>query len=320
MFKVHVQIYDLSFKKRESLKLAAIDIGSNGARMLIARILHNNGKTSIKNIEYVRYPLRLGKDVFAHKMIGEKKQGKIHKLMHAFKLLMELHKVDDYLILATSAFREADNGSQIVEDVKQSLGMTINVIDGDEEAQYMHLAIQQYLTPNQNYLHVDVGGGSTELNIYSNMQKIDAFSFPIGSIRNNEPGGSNHRFENMRQWILERKELLNQGNNISGICTGGNINKVQKLLNRRSGDSISISEINNLLQELEVYTLHERINILKLNPDRADTIIPATNIYLSAMNWAGIRELFVPKVGVKDGIIYHLMEKHHDQLYNNVRG
>lgn len=295
------------------MKLAAIDIGSNGARMLIARILHNNGKVSIKTIEYVRYPLRLGKDVFADKIIGEKKQEKIHKLLHAFKLLMELHKVEDYTILATSAFREAQNGQQIVQSVQNNLGLHIQVIDGATEASYMHLAIKQFLNAKHNYLHVDVGGGSTEFNIYSHQKKIDACSFKIGSIRNNNSDMANQRFANMRTWIEERKALLNQGD-ITGICTGGNINKVQKLLNRRSGESIAISEVNHLLQELEMYTLDERINILKLNPDRADTIIPATNIYLSAMNWAGIKELFVPKVGVKDGIIYSLLEKHRDKV------
>lgn len=299
------------------MKLAAIDIGSNGARMLIARILNNKGKVSIKDIEYVRYPLRLGKDVFAEKIIGEKKQEKIRKLLHAFKLLMELHKVEDYMILATSAFREAQNGKEIVHEIWNDLGMYIQVIDGKKEAEYMHLAIRNFLNPHQNYLHVDVGGGSTELNIYSNMQKIDAYSFKIGSIRNAGATTANQRLKKMQAWIEDRKTLLSKGA-LLGICTGGNINKVQKLLHRRSGETIAITEINNLLQELEVYTLDERINVLKLNPDRADTIIPATNIYLSAMNWAGIQELFVPKVGVKDGIIYSLLEKHHDKIMNNI--
>ncbi len=297
------------------MKLAAIDIGSNGARMLIASVLTNKGNISTKDIEYVRYPLRLGKDVFTNKIIGDKKREKIHKLLHAFKLLMELHKVEDYMILATSAFREAQNGQEIVHEIWNKLNMYIQVIDGKEEAEYMHLAIKNFLLPNQNYLHVDVGGGSTEFNIYSNMNKVDAYSFKIGSIRNNDTQTANTRFKKMQKWIDERKPLLSKGE-MMGICTGGNINKVQKLLSRRSGETIATAEVVNLLQELQVYTLEERINILKLNPDRADTIIPATNIYLSAMQWAGIQELFVPKVGVKDGIIYKLIEKHQTSISN----
>ena len=303
------------------MRLASIDIGSNGARLLISRVLTPNSKklkpdteVFFKDIEYTRFPLRLGKDVFVHKIITEKKKEQLLKLMQAFKLLMELHEVDDYMALATSAFREAENGEEMVELVEKETGIAIEVIDGSREAEILNQVIIKHLEIDKNYLHTDVGGGSTELNLYIKREKVASRSFTLGSIRNSDNRKSSDTFEEIRNWVEKQKnKYFENGDKVTGVGTGGNINKAFALINS-SDITINNQDIRNLQHYLKNFSFKEKVNILKLNPDRADTIIPALDIYLNTMEWIGANEMIVPKVGLKDGMMELLMIRNFEKM------
>ncbi len=309
------------------MKLAAIDIGSNGARMQINRVLTEDSKkpnvkniVSFKKVEYTRFALRLGKDVFYHQRITENKQEKLFKLLKVFKLLMELHEVDDYLAIATSAFREAENGEEMVQVIKQDIGINFEVIDGSREAEILSHVIATQLEKDKNYIHIDVGGGSTEINLYKGQQKVASHSFGMGSIRGVDSQNGRIIDEQMQQWIFEnRKEHLPKKKAIFAVGTGGNINKVHNL-SKTGSEWLEIEDIKTLQTYLEKFSFKEKVNILKLNPDRADTIVPATKIYLNAMKSAQASSIRVPNVGLKDGMMYLLLEKNlniklHEMLF-----
>jgi exopolyphosphatase / guanosine-5'-triphosphate,3'-diphosphate pyrophosphatase len=297
------------------VKFAAIDIGSNGARMLISRVLIGKKpetplilQTSFKAIEYLRFPLRLGKDVFTHKKVSDKKKEQVLKLMEAFKLLIELHEVDDFMALATSAFREASNGQEMVEMVKKKVGVKIEIIDGSREAEILGFVIVKYLEDHKNYIHVDVGGGSTEITLYEGKLKTEARSFPMGSVRNAGSKKTIQTLKEMEAWIHEKVLLLRSDFEIISIGTGGNINKIHGLIDPNL-ELINAKQIRALQLQLNQFSFEDKINILKLNPDRADTILPASHIYLSAMEWAGTHQMLVPKVGLKDGMMEMMLER-----------
>lgn len=298
------------------MKLAAIDIGSNGARMQINRVLTEDSKKpsikniiSLKKVEYTRFALRLGKDVFYHQRITLNKQEKLLKLIKVFKLLMELHEVDDYLAIATSAFREAENGPEMVQLIKSEIGIDFQVIDGSKEAEILSLVIATQLEEDKNYIHIDVGGGSTEINLYKGQRKVASRSFSMGSIRGVNSQNGRVIDEEMQQWIRDNKEkYLPKKKEIFAVGTGGNINKVHSLA-KASNEWLDIKDIKTLQVYLERFSFKEKVNILKLNPDRADTILPASKIYLNAMQSADANTIRVPKVGLKDGMMYLLLEK-----------
>lgn len=296
-----------SYLNLSQLKLAAIDIGSNAARLQISKVLEYDNTVSFKKVEYVRFPLRLGHDVFTTKKIGPESEDRFLKLLHCYKLLMELHEVKDYMICATSAMREAKNSAEIVARAQETLGMKIQVIDGNKEAELINKVVVQALD-EKNYLHIDVGGGSTELNIYVNKQKIASHSFRIGSVRNLEHTDSPLSWKKMREWIEEHIKSCKQP--IIAVGTGGNINKVYDLVVNKEPNLITITDIEHVQQYVESFSLEDRINKLRLNPDRADVIVPASQIYLSVMQWAGCEDILVPDVGLKDGVIELLYEKH----------
>jgi exopolyphosphatase/guanosine-5'-triphosphate,3'-diphosphate pyrophosphatase len=297
------------------LKIAAIDIGSNAARLQITNILHDEQQVHFKKVEYVRFPLRLGHDVFTVKKISPEREEKLVKLMHSFKLLMELHEVKDYYICATSAMREASNCPEITAHVQAQLGMKIHVIDGSKEAELTNKAIISYLSPDKNYIHIDVGGGSTELNLYINKEKVAAKSFKLGSVRHLEHSESPVTWRKMKDWIEDHVQSIHTP--LIGIGTGGNIGKIFEMAQKNPGaNSITREEVVRVQTYIAGYTLEERINHLQLNPDRADVIVPATDIYLSAMKWAKATEIIVPDVGLKDGIIQMLYEKHSQPRQN----
>ncbi|MDO1448793.1 phosphatase [Rhodocytophaga aerolata] len=290
------------------MKLAAIDIGSNAARLQITNVLHDGPDVHFKKVEYVRFPLRLGHDVFTIKRISPEREEKLVKLLHSFKLLMELHEVKDYYICATSAMRESANCSEVSAHVQSRLGMKIHVIDGSKEAELTNKAIITYLSPDKNYIHIDVGGGSTELNLYINKEKVAAKSFKLGSVRHLEHSESPVTWRKMKEWIEDH--VLSVQGTIIAVGTGGNISKIYDMAERKEGNAIPREEVVRVQTYIAGYTLEERINHLQLNPDRADVIVPATDIYLSAMKWAKATEIIVPDVGLKDGIIQMLFEKH----------
>jgi exopolyphosphatase/guanosine-5'-triphosphate,3'-diphosphate pyrophosphatase len=299
-----------------NLKLAAIDIGSNAIRFQITNVLVYNGITTFKKVEYVRFPLRLGQDVFRFNEIGAEKEIKFIKLMHTFKMLIELYEVDDSIICATSAMREARNGQDIADKVRDQLGLDINIIDGDKEAEIINKVIFNQID-NKAYIHIDVGGGSTELNLFVDCQKTAAQSFKIGHVR--RLGGTDlpEEWERMKTWTIENTPQ--DMPSLLAVGTGGNISKLYELANlprvRNQIPSISASQIQQVQNQLASYTLEERIHIMMLNPDRADVILPASEIYLSVMKWAGATEILVPDVGLKDGLLQILYERHAASIY-----
>lgn len=289
------------------MKLAAIDIGSNAIRFQVSTVLDNAPSLVFKKLEYIRFPLRLGHDVFSTGRISDKSVGKFKKLMKAFRLLIELYEVSDYMFCATSAMRESENGAELVSEVFNELGVTIHIIDGNREAELINRAISSYLT-KKTYLHIDVGGGSTELNLYVKGDKIKTRSFKIGSVRVLEHNDSPIMWEDMEHWV--KANIKKEYGKVTAVGTGGNISKIFELAKRRPGGTISIKRVRDILAMIKEHSLEDRIYKLQMNPDRADVIIPATDIYLKVMEWARAQSILVPEVGLKDGVMLYLYEQH----------
>jgi exopolyphosphatase/guanosine-5'-triphosphate,3'-diphosphate pyrophosphatase len=226
--------------------------------------------------------------------------------MKTYKLLLELYEVDDYMFCATSAMRESENGEQLAKEVKEELGVTINIIDGNLEADLINRAINSYLT-DKTYLHIDVGGGSTELNLFTEGKKIKTRSFKIGSVRVLEHQDSPVMWSDMEKWVKDN--VKKEYGKVTAVGTGGNISKIFELAQKKAGQAITMKKVKEIKKMIESYTIEERIYQLQMNPDRADVIVPASGIYLNVMEWANAQSIIVPDVGLKDGILLHLLEK-----------
>lgn len=287
------------------MKIAAIDIGSNAARMQISSVLNDEGKAVFKKVEYVRFALRLGHDVFRDGKIGYDSEAKLKKLLTVYRLLMELHEVDAYLICATSALREAENGLNICERVKLEMGMTINLISGEKEAEMINNVIVNELDPDKTYLHIDVGGGSTELNVYNGKIKETSQSFKIGSVRLMEGKVNRDMWKKMQRWIAEN---VPADKPVYAIGTGGNISKIFEYVSKDEYGMGTLEDIEKAVEYFNQYTFEERVNKLKMNPDRADVVTYAADIYLSAMRWAKANLMAVPDLGLKDGIMLEVYQ------------
>ena len=288
------------------MKLAAVDIGSNAIRLQVSTILEHDQKILFKKLEYVRFPLRLGHDVFSTNHISEASMGKFKKLMKAYKLLLELYEVDDYMFCATSAMRESENGEELVRQVKDELGIEINIIDGHLEADLINKAIASYLH-DETYLHIDVGGGSTELNLFVKGKKIKTRSFKVGSVRILEHHDSPVMWTDMEKWVKDN--VKKDYGKVIAVGTGGNISKIFELAKKKPGQALSIKKVKETKKMIEGLSIEQRIYELQMNPDRADVIIPASDIYLKVMEWAHASSILVPDVGLKDGILLHLLER-----------
>lgn len=288
------------------MKLAAIDIGSNAVRCQISSVVEYNQHITFKKVEYIRYPMRLGEDVFATGYISEAKQARFIKFLHALKLLIEVHDVIAYQVCATSAMRSATNAPEIIRNVQQKLGMNIEVIDGPTEAELINKVIVKQLD-DKNYLHIDVGGGSTEFNIYVGHQKVASQSFEAGSIRHMQGTDSKVIWGRMQAWVEENAKKYHV---TRAIGTGGNINKIYDLAGKSTGKPIFRKQIEEIVEQMAAMKVEDRIKIMLLNPDRADVIVPAAEIYLSAMRWSKVESMIVPSVGLKDGMLQSLYEKH----------
>lgn len=288
------------------LRYAAIDIGSNAVRLLIADI--NRDKSSgFKKTTLLRVPLRLGDDAFLDQKLSDKKIDDLVKTMVAFRNLMDVYHVSAYLACATSAMREAKNGKQVIEKVKELANIDIEIVEGQREASIIYSNhIEESLDIKKSYLYIDVGGGSTELSVFVNKQPIASKSFNIGTIRILDNQDKEETWNEMKEWIKQHTKDLKQ---MAGIGTGGNINKLFRMSGEKDDMPLSFLKLKSMYNELNAYSLKERISVLKLNPDRADVIIPACEIYLTVMKWAGIKQIFVPKVGMVDGIINLLIEE-----------
>ena len=291
------------------MKFAAIDIGSNAARLQISSVLEDEGVISFKRVEYVRFALRLGHDVFIDGAISPESEVRIFKLLQAYKLLMELHEVQDYAICATSAMREAVNAAEIITRINKILEMKINVIDGAREAELINDVVVQSLHPQKNYLHIDVGGGSTELNIYRNREKLASKSFKIGSVRLLEGKEKESDWDKMKQWIS--LQIVSMDGPIYAVGTGGNISKLYNISSEvNESKTMTIDELKKISVYVSSFTFEERVHKLRLNTDRADVIVPASSIYLAAMECAGCPSIFEPDLGLKDGILQMLFDRY----------
>lgn len=288
-------------------KYGAIDIGSNAVRLLIANVIEEKEKdTTFKKSSLVRVPIRLGSDSFVSGKISDENIKRMVDAMKAFKLLMQVHGVEEYKACATSAMREASNGKEVVATILEKTNIDIEIINGKKEAAIIFSTdLKEFINSDDSYLYVDVGGGSTEFTLFSKGKIIDSKSFKIGTVRliNNTKETNNKIFKKVEEWV---KETTKGYKRISLIGSGGNINKIFKMSGRDIGKPISYIYMNAQYHFLKEMTYKERISELSLNPDRADVIIPATKIYLSAMKWSGARKIYVPKVGLSDGIIKSL--------------
>ena len=291
----------------EIKKYGAIDIGSNAIRLLVSNVIVKNGKEpQFKKSSLVRVPIRLGADAFVSGNISDKNTQRMIDAMEAFKLLMKVHNVERYKACATSAMREAENGDEVVDKIFKKTGIKIDIIGGKEEAAIISSTdLNELIEGDETYLYVDVGGGSTEITVFSAGKIIASKSFKMGTVRllNNKKAVNKEIFAHAEKWVKKNTKHLKK---VSLIGSGGNINKLFKMSGRTEGRPISYIYLNAQYQFLKQMTFNERVSELSLNPDRADVIIPATKIYLSAMKWSGARKIFVPKIGLSDGIIKSL--------------
>ncbi len=289
------------------MRYAAIDIGSNAIRLLIADLSENSEPVTFKKNTLLRVPLRLGDDAFIQKKISEKKINDLVKTMHSFRLLMDVYGVATYLACATSAMRESENGPEIVKQVKEQAGVDLEIVGGQREAKIIYAShFEEKLDRKKNYLYIDVGGGSTELSFFSDGVLVASQSFNIGTIRMLDNQDKAETWKEMERFIQAK---VKSHKNITGIGTGGNINKLFRLSEEKEGKPMSLSKLKSLYNHLNSYSMKDRIQVLGLNQDRADVIIPAAQIFITVMKWAGVANIYVPKVGMVDGIIQTLIEE-----------
>ena len=293
------------------MKLAAVDIGSNAIRMQVTNVIEYDNQVVFKKLEYIRFPLRLGHDVFSSGRVSEKSADRFVKLMNAFKMFIDLYEVDDYMACATSAMREAANGEELKSRVKKETGLEITIIEGDVEAELGNRAISTYIADTP-FLHIDVGGGSTELNMYLRKEKVASRSFRLGGVRRLDKKDSPEVWREMRIWIADN--IPTNVQKATALGTGGNISKIFELSGIKKGKKLSYEKASEVIQNLSQMTLEERIFKLQLNHDRADVIIPASEIYLEAMKAANARYIIVPDVGLKDGVMHYLYEKNRNRV------
>lgn len=289
------------------MRYAAIDIGSNAVRLLIADIIENNGSVSFKKNTLIRVPLRLGDDAFLDKYLSDKKTTDLIKTVQAFRNLLDVYKVTDYLAFATSAMREAKNGPDVVERIRKEANISLEIVQGQKEASIIYSShVEQNIDKSKNYLYIDVGGGSTELSLFVAGELWASKSFNIGAIRILDNQDTEETWNEMKDFIRENTKQFKL---ISGIGTGGNINKLYKLANEVNNAPLTFSKLKSLYAYLNSFSLKDRINVLGLNQDRADVIIPACEIYMTVMKTANVKNMFVPTVGLVDGIIQILIDK-----------
>ncbi|GAA4808840.1 exopolyphosphatase [Litoribaculum gwangyangense] len=283
-------------------KYAAIDIGSNAVRLLISNIIEQKGKpVQFKKNSLVRVPIRLGADVFVKNRISKENAQRIIDTMLAFKLLMKSHKVVKYKACATSAMRESENGKQVVDLVLKNSGISIDVIEGEEEAAIIAATdLDKFIDNTKTYLYVDVGGGSTEFTIIDQGNQVASKSFKIGTVRLLNDIVLKETWQELEKWIGDHVKDFEK---IDVLGSGGNINKIFKISGKAMGKPLSYFYMTSYYNMLQTYSYEERITELDLNQDRADVIIPAMRIYLSAMKWSGAKNIYVPKIGLADGII-----------------
>lgn len=287
------------------MKLAAIDIGSNAARLLISEASpKSNGEMDFTKVNLIRVPLRLGFDVFSTQTISDKKVTHLLNTVKAYKLLLDVYEVKYLKACATSAMRDASNAAAILQQVKDETSIDIKVISGQEEASYIYENhIAENMDTTRSYLYIDVGGGSTELTLFSNNRLVFKESFNIGTIRLLQQQVTDAHWQQMKDFI---KTHLKSQTPVIAIGSGGNINKIFTLSKRKEGKPLSLETLKDYYKEFSNFTVEERIHLYNLREDRADVIVPALQIYVNVMRWADAAEIYVPKIGLADGLIHAL--------------
>ena len=285
-------------------KYAAIDIGSNAVRLLVSNVIKYRKEQVILKNALVRVPIRLGEDSFTSGTISKKNKKRIVKSMKAFKLLMKVHGVKEYMAFATSALREAKNGKNVVKEIFTKSGIKVEIIDGKKEARIIsNTNLFNVEGSEKTFLYVDVGGGSTEFSMLKNGKRIHSKSFKIGTVRLLNNRVSEEMWHRAEKWV---KEKTSENQKIYLLGTGGNINKLHKMANIKDNRPITYLMLNALYSKLSKMTFDERIVELGLNPDRSDVILPAAQLFLRTLNWSGSKVIYVPKVGLSDGMILEL--------------
>jgi len=288
-------------------KYAAVDIGSNAIRLLITTVIEKEGfPTQFKKTSLVRLPIRLGADVFLKGSISSGNYKRLLDAMHAYSLIIKTHNVVAFRACATSAMREAKNGQQIVSKLKAATGIDIQIIDGTDEAAIIASTdLKQLISDNKVFLYVDVGGGSTEFTVFANGKNIVSHSFKLGTVRIINGMVEDVTWQQAKNWVTQHTKAYSK---INVIGSGGNINSIYRFSENKIGQPLSYLFMSSFYEKVKQYDYNQRVFELKMNPDRADVIIPATRIYLSAMKWAKAKNMYVPKIGLADGIV--------KQLYN----
>ena len=288
-------------------KIAAIDIGSNAVRMLICYVIQSGNQEIFQKNSYIRLPLRLGEDTFRDGIISDNKIKTLSEALISFKYMMRVHNVDEYQIYATSALRESKNSLNVISEVEETSGLKINLINGLKEAKIIAkgnpLSKLEY---NKTYLYVDVGGGSTEYSILRRGVDKKSKSFKIGTVRLLNSKLDNPTIDEIDNWL---KSNIGPNDKVKLFATGGNINKIQTMTGTKTGKPISYLSIKDLLNNIQLYSYKERMIKYNLNPDRADVIIPALKIFILTMESVRSNKIFIPKVGLVDGMIKEIFYK-----------
>ena len=294
------------------MKFAAIDIGTNAVRLLIKEIVVKNDHLRVSKVSFTRVPLRLGEDVFETGNISDKKARNLVKIMRAFWYIMDVHEIEWFKVCATSAMREAGNVDYIIDMIKREANIRIELINGQQEADliFRNFSVASFKSKS-DYLYIDVGGGSLELTLIRNGKRLRAKSFQIGTLRVIKGIVRDGEWDAVEEFLKYETE---NGESIIAIGTGGNINRLQRLIHNPKNQPILISKIEKITKALKAKPFKEMVKKYSLKPDRADVIIPAAEIYLRIMKLAGAKEIIVPKVGLSDGIILKVHEEYQESL------
>ena len=290
------------------MKLAAIDIGSNAARLLISEVTKQPKQDPVFNkINLVRVPLRLGFDVFETGEISKPKVKMLMQTLKAYKHLLEAYEIKHVYACATSAMRDARNSKDIIRKVKLETGIEIKVISGQEEASFIYENhVAENLDSDHSYLYIDVGGGSTELTFFANGALVAKESFNIGTIRLLKNQIKEKTWDDMKDYV--KKNIKSDLPSIA-IGSGGNITKILSMSKTKEGKPLSLELLKDYYKELSSVNVEDRMHLYGLKEDRADVIVPALLIYIQVMKWANIDAIYVPKIGLVDGLIHHLYDK-----------
>lgn len=286
--------------------LAAIDIGSNAARLLICEVVKKGKETEFNKLNLLRIPLRLGFDVFEKGYIGGTKKKMLINTIKAFSNLLKVYEVEHYMACATSAMRDAENAKEIIKEIKSETSIEIEIISGELEAEIIYENhIAEFLDKDKSYIYIDVGGGSTEITLYHKSNVVLQKSFNIGTVRLLTNKVKDETWDEMKDTL---KELAKKYENMIGIGSGGNINKIFAIVGAKTNKSISSDTLKDVFKEMDPLSVEERMKKYTIKEDRAEVIVPALTIYNAICKWANIDEIHVPKIGLADGLIHHLYD------------